>query len=51
MKEEQIGIIKNKLKAAETLSRGEHDFCKMNTRIFENLKFKKVRRAMKKWQQ
>ena len=51
MKEEQIGIIKNKLKAAETLSRDEHDFCKMNTRIFENLKFKKVRRATKKWQQ
>ena len=51
MKKEQIGIIKNKLKAAETLSRDEHDFCKMNTRIFENLKFKKVRRAMKKWQQ
>lgn len=46
---EKIGIIKNKLKTGKVLSRYEHDFCKMNTRIFENLKFKKVRRAMKKW--
>lgn len=48
---EKIGIIKNKLKTGEVLSKDEHDFCRMNTRIFENLKFKKVRRAMKKWQQ
>lgn len=47
---EKIGIIKNKLKTGEVLSKDEHDFCRMNTRIFENLKFKKVRRAMKKWQ-
>lgn len=44
---EKIGIIKNKLKI---LSKDEHDFCRMNTRIFENLRFRKVRRAMKKWQ-
>ena len=52
MKEEQIekiGIIKNKLKKGEVLSRDEHDFCKKNTRFFENLKFKKVRRADPKW--
>ena len=47
---EKIGIIKNKLKTGEVLSKDEHDFCRMNTRIFENLKFKKVRRADKKWQ-
>ena len=41
---EKIGIIKNKLKTGEVLSRDEHDFCRMNTRIFENLKFKKVRK-------
>ena len=44
---EKIMLIKNKLKTGEVLSRDEHDFCRMNTRIFENLKFKK----MKKWQQ
>ncbi len=43
----KIGIIKNKLKIGEVLSKDEHDFCRMNTRIFENLKFKKVGRAMK----
>lgn len=47
---EKIGIIKNKLKTGEVLSKDEHDFCRMNTRIFENLKFKKFRRAIKKWQ-
>ena len=47
---EKIGIIKDKLKTGEVLSKDEHVFCRMNTRIFENLKFKKVRRAMKKWQ-
>ena len=46
----KIGIIKDKLKTGEVLSKDEYDFCRMNTRIFENLKFKKVRRAMKKWQ-
>ena len=54
MIEEQIkniGIIKDKLKTGEVLSKDEYDFCRMNTRIFENLRFKKVRRAMKKWQQ
>jgi hypothetical protein len=47
----KIGIIKDKLKTGEVLSKDEYDFCRMNTRIFENLRFKKVRRAMKKWQQ
>ena len=46
----KIGIIKNKLRTGEVLSKDEHDFYRMNTRIFENLKFKKVRRVMKKWQ-
>ena len=40
----------NKLKTGEVLSRYEHSFCKMNARIFENLRFRKVRKAMKKWQ-
>ena len=43
--------IKYKLKTGEVLSKDEHDFCRMNTRIFENLRFRKVRKAMKKWQQ
>ncbi len=48
---EKIGIIKNKLKTGEVLSRVEHDFCRMNTRLFKNIRFRKVRRAIKKWQQ
>lgn len=47
---EKIGIIKDKLKTGEVLSKDEYDFCKINRRLFENIRFRKVRRAMKKWQ-
>lgn len=47
---EKIGIIKDKLRTGEVLSKDEYGFCRMNTRIFENLRFRKVRKAMKKWQ-
>ena len=43
--------IKYKLKNGEVLSKDEYHFCKINIRFFENLRFRKVRKAMKKWQQ
>ena len=46
----RIECIKNKLRTEGKIEKDEHDFCRMNTRIFENLKFKKVSRAIKKWQ-
>ena len=46
---EKIGIIKNKLRTGEVLSKDEYGFCRMNTRIFENMRFRKVRRADPKW--
>ena len=42
--------IKYKLKTGEVLSKDEYHFCKINIRFFENIRFGKVRRAMKKWQ-
>lgn len=48
--EERAESIKNKLRNKGNIEKDEHDFCRMNTRIFENLRFRKVRRAMKKWQ-
>lgn len=48
---EKIGIIKDKLKTGEVLSKDEYDFCKINRRLFENIRFKKIRKADKKWQQ
>ena len=47
---EKIGIIKNKLKIGEVLSKDEYHFCKINIRFFENIRFRKVRQARKKWQ-
>ena len=47
---EKIGIIKDKLKTGEVLSKDEYHFCKINIRFFENIRFRKVRKAMKKWQ-
>ena len=43
--------IKYKLKTGEVLSKDEYHFCKINIRFFENIRFRKVRKAMKKWQQ
>ena len=48
---EKIGIIKDKLKTGEVLSKDEYDFCKINRRLFENIRFKKIRKADKKWHQ
>jgi hypothetical protein len=46
----RIECIKNKLRTEGKIEKDEYLFCKINIRFFENLKFKKVRRAMKKWQ-
>lgn len=45
--EERAESIKNK----GNIEKDEYDFCKINRRLFENIRFRKVRRAMKKWQQ
>ena len=44
-------LIKRKLEEGMDLTDDEFDFCKINRRLFENIRFRKVRRAMKKWQQ
>ena len=48
--EERAESIKNKLKNKGNIEKDEYDFCKINRRLFENIRFRKVRRAMKKWQ-
>ena len=47
----RIECIKNKLKTEGKIEKADYDFCKINIRFFENLRFRKVRRTMKKWQQ
>ena len=49
--EERAESIKNKLKNKGNIEKADYDFCKINIKLFENLRFRKVRRAMKKWQQ
>lgn len=46
----RIECIKNKLRTEGNIEKDEYDFCKINRRLFENIRFRKVRRAMKKWQ-
>ena len=46
--EERAESIKNKLKNKGNIEKDEYDFCKINRRLFENIRFRKVRRAMKK---
>lgn len=46
----RIECIKNKLRTEGKIEKDDYDFCKINIRFFENLRFRKVRRAMKKWQ-
>ena len=49
-REERAESIKNKLKNKGNIEKDEYAFCKINRRLFENIRFRKVRRAMKKWQ-
>ena len=46
----RIECIKNKLRTEEKIEKDEYLFCKINIRFFEGIRFKKVRKAMKKWQ-
>ena len=48
--EERAESIKNKLKNKGNIEKDEYDFCKINRRLFENIRFKKIRKADKKWQ-
>lgn len=47
----KIEYIKNKLRIGAKIEKTDYDFCKINIRLFENIRFRKVRKAMKKWQQ
>ena len=46
----RIECIKNKLRTEGKIEKDEYLFCKINIRFFENLRFRKVRKAIKKWQ-
>ena len=46
----KIESIKNKLRIGAKIEKADYDFCKINIRLFENIRFRKVRKAMKKWQ-
>ena len=46
----KIESVKNKLRTEGKIEKDEYHFCKINIRLFENLRFRKVRKAMKKWQ-
>jgi hypothetical protein len=46
----RIECIKNKLRIGAKIEKADYDFCKINIRLFENIRFKKIRKAMKKWQ-
>ena len=47
----RIECIKNKLRTEGKIEKDEYLFCKINRRLFENIRFKKIRKADKKWQQ
>ena len=46
----RIECIKNKLRIGAKIEKADYDFCKINIKLFENIRFRKVRKAMKKWQ-
>ena len=46
----KIESVKNKLRTEGKIEKADYDFCKINIKLFENLRFRKVRKAMKKWQ-
>jgi len=43
-------LIKRKIKEGMDLTDHEFDFCDGNKRLFQKVRFRKVRKAMKKWQ-
>lgn len=45
--EERAESIKNKLRNKENIEKDEYDFCKINRRLFENIRFKKLERQIK----
>nr|DAP84565.1 MAG TPA: hypothetical protein [Caudoviricetes sp.] len=44
-------LIKRKLEEGMDLTDNEFDFCDGNKHLFQKVRFKKVRKADKKWQQ
>lgn len=48
--EKRAESIKNKLRNKGNIDRYDYEFCKINGILFENIRFRKVRRAIKKWQ-
>lgn len=46
----KIEYIKNKLRIEAKIEKADYDFCKINIRFFENMRFRKVRKAIEKWQ-
>ena len=44
-------LIKRKLEEGMDLDDNEFDFCDGNKHLFQKVRFKKVRKADKKWQQ
>ena len=43
-------LIKRKLEEGMDLTDNEFDFCDGNKHLFQKVRFKKVRKAIKKWQ-
>ena len=43
-------LIKRKLKEGMDLTDNEFDFCYGNKNLFQKVRFKKVRKAIEKWQ-
>ena len=43
-------LIKRKLEEGMDLTDNEFDFCDGNKHLFQKVRFRKVRKAMKKWQ-
>ena len=43
-------LIKRKIKEGMNLTDNEFDFCDGNKHLFQKVRFKKVRKAIEKWQ-
>ena len=48
--ETRAELIKRKLEESMDLTDNEFDFCDGNKHLFQKVRFKKVRKAIKKWQ-
>ena len=48
--ETRAELIKRKLEEGMDLTDNEFDFCDGNKHLFQKVRFKKVRKAIKKWQ-